>query len=95
MILVVFAMYYPLVIKSEEANLHELHGSKFETYQAKVSSFFPKLSCLMEPKKYVVNPIVFKNHIFSALWFVWFVGIIELIEEFHELKIIPTIFNLY
>jgi len=95
MILVAFAMYYPNVIKSEEVNLNELHGSEFEMYQAKVPCFFPKLSCLMEPQKYLVNPVVFKKHIFSALWFVWFVGILELIEELHELKIIPTIFNIY
>jgi len=42
-----------------------------------------------------VKPIVFKRHMFSAIWFIWFMGIIEIIEELHELKVLPTIFKIY
>ena len=30
-----------------------------------------------EPETYQVNPLVFRIHIFSALWFVWIAGILE------------------
>src|SRR4030043_2332545 len=94
-ILIGFAAYYPLVIKSEEAELEKLHKNEFEMYFKKVPRFFPKISYLTEPEEYIVNPVVFKRHMFSALWFIWLLGILEIIEELHELKVLPTIFNIY
>lgn len=94
-ILIAFVAYYPLVIKSEEAELIKLHKSEFEIYLKEVPRFFPKISLLNEPEEYVVKPIVFKRHMFHALWFIWFVGIIEIIEELHELGVLPTLFKTY
>jgi len=94
-ILIAFVGYYPLVIKSEEAELIRLHKSEFEIYLKEVPRFFPKISLLKEPEEYIVKPIVFKRHMFSAIWFIWFMGIIEIIEELHELKVLPTIFKIY
>ena len=94
-ILIAFVGYYPLVIKSEEAELIRLHKSEFEIYVKEVPRFFPKISLLKEPEEYIVKPIVFKRHMFSAFWFIWFMGIIEIIEELHELKVLPTIFKIY
>ena len=94
-ILIAFVGYYPLVIKSEEAELIRLHKSEFEIYLKEVPRFFPKISLLKEPEEYIVKPIVFKRHMFSAFWFIWFMGIIEIIEELHELKVLPTIFKIY
>jgi protein-S-isoprenylcysteine O-methyltransferase Ste14 len=95
LILIGFVAYYPLVIKREEAELAKLHKNDFEMYFKKVPRFFPKTSYLTEPEEYIVKPVVFKRHIFSALWFIWFMGIIEVIEELHEIKVLPTIFNIY
>lgn len=94
-ILISFVGYYPLVIKSEEAELIELHSSEFEIYLKEVPRFFPKISLLKEPEEYIVNPRVFKRHMFDALWFIWFIGILEVIEELHKLEVIPTIFKIY
>lgn len=94
-ILISFVGYYPLVIKSEEAELIELHSSEFEIYLKEVPRFFPKVSLLKEPEEYIVNPRVFKRHMFDALWFIWFIGILEVIEELHKLEVIPTIFKIY
>jgi protein-S-isoprenylcysteine O-methyltransferase Ste14 len=95
LIFIGFVTYYPFVIKSEEAELRQLHKDEFERYFKKVPKFFPKISYLAEPEEYVVKPKVFRNHMFSALWFVWFLGLLEIMEEFHELNILPTIFNIY
>lgn len=95
LIVIAFAIYYPRVIKSEEAELARLHGTEFESYLNRVPSFFPKISILKEPGDYIAKPIVFRKHIFSALWFIWLMGILEFIEGFHELNILPTVFNIY
>jgi len=95
LIFIGFVTYYPFVIKSEEAELRQVHKDEFERYFKKVPKFFPRISYLMEPEEYVVKPRVFRNHMFSALWFVWFLGILEIIEGFHESNIIPTLFKIY
>jgi protein-S-isoprenylcysteine O-methyltransferase Ste14 len=95
LILIAFVLYYPFVIKSEENKLMNLHKSEFENYVKKVPRFFPKISLLQEPKEYLVKPLVFKEHIFSAVWFIWFPGIIVFIKGLHSIKFIPTIFNIY
>ncbi|KPK90382.1 MAG: hypothetical protein AMJ94_09550 [Deltaproteobacteria bacterium SM23_61] len=94
-IFISFCAYYPLVIKKEEAELLKLHKNEFESYLRRVPKFFPKISNLLEPEEYIVRPIIFRRHIFSALWFIWLVGILEVIEELHELRILPVIFNIY
>lgn len=94
-ILIAFATYYPPVIKSEEAELAKLHKNEFEVYFKKVPKFFPKISYLTEPEEYIVKPIVFKKHMFSALWFIWLMGVLEIIEGLRELNVLPAIFNIY
>ena len=90
-----FTIYYPFVIKSEEAELRKLHGDKYNSYFETVPRFIPKLSKLQEPKEYVVKPVIYRKHMFDALWFVWLIGIMEIIESLHELNVLPTIFKFY
>ena len=92
---IVFMMYYPFVINSEENELQRLHAEKYEEYVRTTPKFFPKISHLKEPKKYTVNPIVFKTHLYSAVWFIWLVGILAFIEKLHELNVIPVFFKIY
>jgi protein-S-isoprenylcysteine O-methyltransferase Ste14 len=94
-ILVVFAIYYPGVIRHEESQLKRIHGEQFADYFNTVPRFFPRISYLQEPQEYVTKPIVFRKHIFSALWFIWLVGVVELIEQLHELEVLPNFFQIY
>jgi protein-S-isoprenylcysteine O-methyltransferase Ste14 len=94
-IVVLFLIYYPSVIKSEEKRLLSLHGEKFKAYCNKTPSFFPKISLLKEPEKYTVNPKIFRKYIFGVLWFVWLIGILELFEAFHETGVLPIYFCIY
>jgi protein-S-isoprenylcysteine O-methyltransferase Ste14 len=94
-IVLLFLIYYPGVIRSEERRLLTLHGPRFEAYRRSTPAFFPKLSLLKEPETYTVNPRIFKRNIFRALWFIWLVGILEIIEAFHETGILPTYFRIY
>lgn len=95
LLIILFAVYYPYIIRKEEEKLLVRHGQSFKNYLNSVPRFFPKLSNFTEPQEYIVNPIVFRNHIFSALWFIWMIGILEILEELHDLNIIPTIFAIY
>jgi protein-S-isoprenylcysteine O-methyltransferase Ste14 len=90
-----FAAYYPFVIRNEENKLQAKHGKRFEEYVTAVPRFFPRMSKFTEPQEYIVKPIIFRKHIFSALWFIWLIGILELVEELHEIGIIPVMFKIY
>ena len=92
---VLFSLYYPLVIKSEEKRLRSIFGHAFEQYTQEVPAFFPKLSSFEEPETYQVNPLVFRIHIFSALWFVWIAGILEVIEGLREIRVLDALWTLY
>lgn len=93
--IILFALYYPLVIASEEKRLKQLFGIEFEEYAQKVPAFFPKLSLFDEPKTYRVMPVVYRKHIFSALWFVWIVGLLEIIEGIREMGLFVPLWSLY
>lgn len=95
LIVIVFALYYPFVIRHEEKTLLQLHGQEFEAYLKTVPRFWPKWSLLTEPAEYVVITKTFKKHLFSALWFIWIVGILEFIEVLRELKILDMHFSIY
>jgi protein-S-isoprenylcysteine O-methyltransferase Ste14 len=94
-VLILFAMYYPTVIRSEERRLLSLHGKKFESYCKNTPTFFPKLSLLKEPETYKVNPKIYRRNSFNALWFIWLIGILEIIEAFHETGVLPVYIKIY
>jgi len=94
-LLIVMILYYPLVVRKEEQRLRQRFGSGFDDYAKRVPAFFPKLSLFIEPATYTVNPIVYRRHMFSALWFVWIVGLIELAEGLKEMGWIPSFWSLY
>ena len=90
-----FLVYYPFVIKKEEFRLEEIHGEVFSAYKKRTSAFFPRFADLKEPQEYLVNPVLFRDHIFSALWFVWVLGILEMVESLHEAGFLPVLFKIY
>ncbi|MCP3942675.1 MAG: isoprenylcysteine carboxylmethyltransferase family protein [Desulfobacteraceae bacterium] len=93
--ILLFILYYPFVIKSEENRLKQIFGTQFEEYTRKVPAFFPRFSIFEEPESYIVNPIVYRKHIFSALWFIWIVGILEVIEGMRQIGLIGHLWSLY
>ena len=90
-----FALYYPAIVHYEEGNLRRLHGELYDAYVRRTPQFWPKWSLLTEPDQCVVNPKIFRKHIFSALWFIWAIGILELIEELHGLHFVNEYFSFY
>lgn len=90
-----FTLFYPTVIRAEEAKLENLHGEAYNAYLSGVPRFWPRSAGLYEPEEYLVAPAKFRHAMIDALWFVWLVGIIELAEALRNAGILPTVVKLY
>lgn len=93
--ILVFSLYYPFVIKSEEQRLQTLFGNAFDDYIKQIPRFFPRFSTFSEPKDYAVKPAVYRNHMFSALWFVWLIGVLEVIEGAKEIGLLKSLWTIF
>jgi len=90
-----FAISYPTVIRFEEEKMSERHGVAFKDYVARVPRFFPRLKGLNEPESYVVVPAVFRSALLDAVWFTWIVGLVALAAALRSAGVLPTIMTLY
>ena len=93
LLLGVMILYYPLVVRKEERRLRARFGGDFDGYARRVPAFFPNFALFSEPESYVVKPVVYRRHMFSALWFVWIVGLLELAEGLKELGWMPSFWS--
>ena len=89
LLLAVMVLYYPLVVRKEERRLRARFGRDFDDYARRVPTF----ALFSEPDTYLVKPIVYRRHMFSALWFVWIVGLLELAEGLKELGWMPSFWS--
>jgi protein-S-isoprenylcysteine O-methyltransferase Ste14 len=90
-----FAVFYPKVIRDEETKLAELHGEPFKAYMASVPRFWPRNFKIVEPEEYIVSPVKFRHALLDAIWFVWILGIIQMAEALRNAGILPTLYKLY
>ena len=90
-----FALYFPRVIRGEEARLLEEHGEAYRAYAAATPRFFPRFSALREPAEYLVNPRIFRKNLPDALLFIWVAGLLEVAEALHHLGWLPVLLTVY
>lgn len=93
-----FALYYPWVIREEEKKLLALHGERFAQYRQQVPAFFPRLSALRafrEAEELTVNPRLFRKHLFSVIWFVVAYLLVHSCEWLRENHVLPVYFQWY
>ena len=95
MIIVGFAIYYPLVVSGEEARLAVIHGERLQSYRESTPAFFLRFSAFREPGEYTVRPKIFRKDIGDAIWFIWAVCLLQLIAALRTFEYIPTLFILY
>ena len=95
LVLISFAIYYPYVIRAEEADLVRIHGAPFEAYRSQTPAFLPKWSLLKEPLTYEVKPRIFRNHMGSAVWFILAIGLIALLQAGRADGRIPALISLF
>lgn len=93
-ILGVFSVYYPLVMRSEALILRGIHGEAYDAYRARVPAFFPTAK-LVEPTSYTVRPRILRRHLRSAIWFVWAVAVILTFAEFRSTGVLPSFLHIY
>lgn len=94
-ILAMFAVYYPAVIRNEENVLRDRHGAEFDAYCKITPAFFPRWSLLREPEEWTAHPRVFRRCAFDALWFIWLVGVVEFAEGLRDANILPILAKLW
>ena len=92
--IVLFAFYYPFVIKSEQKFLLGIYKEEFLEYIKNVPCFFPSFSKYSEPEEYVVRPKRFKRFLTEVVWFIWLVGLIQLIDGLKALNYLPVLFHI-
>ncbi|WCJ58680.1 isoprenylcysteine carboxylmethyltransferase family protein [Fontisphaera persica] len=93
-----FALYYPFVIQEEEKKLLALHGERFEQYRREVPAFFPRWKAVLEfreGQELSVNPLLFRKHLFSVVWFVLAFLVVHSFERLREMKVLPVYWHLY
>jgi len=88
LLLVYFAVFYSMVVRREEKELHQRHGAAFEEYASAVPLFFPRL---LLPKASVEPAGAFsfaqyrKNHEWqAAVGFLLLLGVLVLIWYFRQ-----------
>ena len=87
---VAFALYYPHVLRGEEAFLSD-NFPEYESYKLRVPLFFPRWSNFTEGDV-MINVCAFRREIVAAGAFLSFIGVIEFVEILHDVNILPTYF---
>lgn len=88
------ALYYPGVIRSEEAKLRVVHGAAFDQYLAVTPVLIPRRLRLRQEAPRLVDVALFRQHALEAIWFVWAVALVTLLQVLHEVALLPTLFRL-
>lgn len=94
-IVAVFAIYYPFIIRREEGRLIRHYKDSFSQYCKKIPRFIPSFASFEEPEEYTVRPKFLRARFIDSLWFVWMIGILELVEALHSYSVIPLYLKLY
>jgi len=93
LILMLFLIYYPFVIRAEEEHLLEVHGKAFEKYKSKTPMFFPDFKGFQEQQYYSINARLFRRAFFSVTWFPLIYMILLVIERLHVSGLVPVLFT--
>lgn len=91
---VMFAFYYPFVIKSEECYLLATLGKAYQDYMDRVPAFFPRWRNLREADNYEVNVRVFSRSLVDATMFLLLFLVMHFIEKLHGIGLLPVLFRI-
>lgn len=95
LMLIGFAIYYPLVIASEEKKLSGRHSADFDAYLASTPRFFPNVAKFKEPEDYEVKPKAFRKNLLDAVWFIWILGVLEIVKTLKVTGVMPTLLKFW
>ena len=89
-----FGLYYPSIIREEEARMKALHGQAFQSYMQRVPRFLPNLFLYSEPDACTVKAKQLRRSLQDASYFIWIYGVVQFIQKLHEARILPVLFNI-
>lgn len=89
-----FAIYYPLVVRREEANLREKLGPEYDQYRQSTPAFLPSPRNYREPEEYLVRTRDLSRRLGNALGPVAALLFVGLSIAGHEHNLIPVLFSL-
>jgi protein-S-isoprenylcysteine O-methyltransferase Ste14 len=91
LILVMFGIYYPFVIRGEEDRLRDMHGSTLDEYLAKVPMFIPKPSLYHDDEGYTIDTRLFRRSFFQVVWFPLIYFFLDVVARLHAMGAIPVL----
>ena len=92
-IFVLFAVFYPAVVASEEKRLLAKFGDAYAAYCRAVPRWFPNLSLFHEPAERVVRPRLLRRAYVNAMWFMWAFLLWEIIERLQVIGWLPVFWH--
>lgn len=90
-----FAVYYPRVIRKEEAKLAELHGDAYVRFRETTPALFPRPALLKEAAAYTVQPAQLRANTKDYVWMIWGLGLVQVFAVLHQGGLLPVLLRIY
>jgi protein-S-isoprenylcysteine O-methyltransferase Ste14 len=90
-----FAIYYPMIIRSEESRLASWHDHSFGEYCSKTPAFWPRTAIYQEPETYLMYPPVMRKNMADAFWFIALAALVHLVSVLHAANVLPTLIEIW
>jgi protein-S-isoprenylcysteine O-methyltransferase Ste14 len=94
LILAMFGIYYPFVIRGEEERLRDMHGSSLDDYISKVPMFIPRLSLYQDEPSYAIDTRLFRRAFFQVVWFPLIYFFLDVVARLHDSGVLPMLFTI-
>lgn len=95
-IFIFFVVYYPFVIRKEEAELKLKFGAEFENYMKKIPSrIMPSFRNYAGLERTEINLNSFRKGISDLIFFIIPIGIFPFIETLHAIGLMPFLYYIY
>ncbi len=77
---VLFALYYPFVVREEEKYLASRFGAEYRDYIARTPRWIPNFRLFTVPKELTISPRHVHRGLLEAMWFLWFYLLWKMLE---------------
>jgi hypothetical protein len=91
LILGMFCIYYPFVIRGEEERLRDFHGSTLDDYLSRVPMFVPKPSLYRDEESYTIDTRLFLRSFFQVVWFPLIYFFLDVVARLHATGALPVL----
>jgi len=81
-----FSVFYPSVVRHEEAAMARSFGESYARYRDSTPRWLPRWSNFHEPESWTINPKRFRTGLRESMWFLWAFMLWEVFEEFGILQ---------